>query len=145
MLTPTENWEKYHYGDKNVKLGGKGGKRNQKTHLVHVLVAAAFIGPKPKGMEVAHNNGNAGENRLENIRYATPLENTADKKIHGTHLFGEMAPNAKLSETQVVEICGLPQELGIIEIGRRFGISIAQVSRIRNRKQWSHLEGRADG
>jgi hypothetical protein len=38
--------------------------KNKKSHhkLVHVLVAEAFIGPKPIGLEVCHENGHGTDN-----------------------------------------------------------------------------------
>ncbi|WP_141214748.1 MULTISPECIES: NUMOD4 motif-containing HNH endonuclease [unclassified Rhodococcus (in: high G+C Gram-positive bacteria)] len=51
---------------------------------VHILVAEAFIGPCPVGLEVAHNDGDPRNNSLTNLRYATPGENNRDKRAHGT-------------------------------------------------------------
>ncbi|MDF2707066.1 MAG: hypothetical protein K0R62_2718 [Nonomuraea muscovyensis] len=59
------------------------GKR--KTIAVHVLVAAAFIGPRPDGMDVCHNDGDSLNNRPENLRYGTRSENVLDEIAHGTH------------------------------------------------------------
>lgn len=54
-------------------------------YYIHRLVAAAFIGPAPAGMDVCHYDGNKSNNRVENLRYATRLENMADQRRHGTH------------------------------------------------------------
>lgn len=50
---------------------------------VHVLVAAAFIGPRPEGMVVCHYNDVKTDNRVENLRYGTRSENEADKRRNG--------------------------------------------------------------
>lgn len=55
------------------------------TRRVHVLVASAFLGPKPAGQEIRHLNGNALDNRVSNLAYGTSAENKADQKLHGTH------------------------------------------------------------
>lgn len=71
-----------HTGHMNVKLKRSGAVM---SNGVHVLVAAAFIGPRPEGMEVCHNNGDPNDNRLANLRYGTPSANHLDRVLHGTH------------------------------------------------------------
>ena len=51
---------------------------------IHRLVAAAFIGPCPSGMEVRHLNGDAADNRVRNLKYGTRQENVQDMIEHGT-------------------------------------------------------------
>lgn len=63
-----------------VRLGHK------RSLPVHRLVGNAFLGPLPTGMQTRHLNGNALDNRLANLKYGTPKENTADSIAHGTHL-----------------------------------------------------------
>ena len=46
------------------------------THTIHSLMADAFLGPRPEGWQVDHLNHNRSDNRLENLEYVTPLENT---------------------------------------------------------------------
>lgn len=52
---------------------------------VHALVAAAFIGPRPTGYDVCHNNGDNQDNRPQNLRYGTRSENIRDLVSHGKH------------------------------------------------------------
>ncbi|WP_280389267.1 NUMOD4 domain-containing protein [Nocardia wallacei] len=54
------------------------------NHAVHVLVAAAFIGPRPEGNHVCHNDGVRINCHVSNLRYDTPSGNRLDKRIHGT-------------------------------------------------------------
>lgn len=72
-----------YYGDRypkaNLKVNGK-----QRNSYVHILVAAAFLGPCPEGMEVCHNNGDRLDNRPENLRYDTHSANMLDRREHGT-------------------------------------------------------------
>ena len=51
---------------------------------VHQLVLLAFVGPRPKGMEALHGDGNKANNRLDNLRYGTRSENQLDRRNHGT-------------------------------------------------------------
>lgn len=57
----------------------------RRTGWVHRLVAEAFIGPRPEGMETCHNDGNGHNNRLTNLRYDTPSANALDAVMHGVH------------------------------------------------------------
>lgn len=50
-----------------------------KAYTVHRLVAAAFLGPCPEGMEVRHLDGNKVNNRAENLAYGTHRENVLDQ------------------------------------------------------------------
>lgn len=57
----------------------------QDSPNVHVLVAESFIGPRPEGLHVCHNDGNQKNNRVENLRYGTPSSNLMDTQEHGTN------------------------------------------------------------
>lgn len=63
-----------------VVLYGPDGEK--KTIRVHLLVARAFIGPCPEGMEVNHKDTNKWNCRLTNLEYLTPQKNSehASKK-----------------------------------------------------------------
>lgn len=50
---------------------------------VHQLVAEAFIGPCPDGMEVCHNDGDAVHNVPSNLRWDTHSANMIDRVKHG--------------------------------------------------------------
>lgn len=78
MLTHTKDTQT---GYLSVKLRVDGTSRRR---TVHSLVAEAFIGPRPEGMEVCHNDGNRQNPRLENLRYDTSSNNHKDRVIHGT-------------------------------------------------------------
>ena len=54
----------------------------KKTFLVHQLVASAFLGERPKGFQICHNNGISSDNHLNNLRYDTCSENTKDQSRH---------------------------------------------------------------
>jgi len=49
------------------------------TRPVHRLVLEAFVGPRPGELEVCHNDGDMSNNRLDNLRYDTHLENMSDR------------------------------------------------------------------
>jgi hypothetical protein len=107
-----------------------------KTCKVHSLVAAAFIGPRPEGEQCCHNNGVRGDNRLVNLRYATPKENCADRVAHGTHTAGERNGRALVTPEDVKAIRALAGQRTQEQIGRLFGISRSNVSAIVRHETW---------
>ena len=68
-------------GYPKVSLASNG---RQKTRLVHQIVAAAFLGPRPEGQEVRHLDGNRLNCALSNLAYGTRSENVRDMRRHGT-------------------------------------------------------------
>lgn len=52
---------------------------------VHVIVARAFLGPRPEDLEVRHLDGNPANEWLSNLIYGTRSENILDQVRHGTH------------------------------------------------------------
>lgn len=58
-------------------------ERSRTYRFVHVLVAAAFIGPCPCGEETRHWNGISSDNRLANLLYGTRSDNMRDRVRHG--------------------------------------------------------------
>ena len=56
-----------------------------KVRATHILLAEAFIGPRPIGNHVRHLDGNRKNCTVENLAYGTPAENAADQLRHGTH------------------------------------------------------------
>lgn len=70
-----------------LKQADKDGYRvvqlSRERFLVHRLVLAAFVGPRPHGMLTRHLNGKRDDNRLVNLAYGTASENMADRLEHG--------------------------------------------------------------
>ena len=72
-----------------VSLRGIGRNAPRTRRKVHHLVAEAFIGPRPKGLVICHNDGDRFNNRAENLRYDTQAANVADMYKHrGGHHYG---------------------------------------------------------
>lgn len=59
--------------------------KKNKAIGVHTLVMLAWVGKKPKGMEIDHINRIKTDNRLENLRYVTHKENMANASKPDTH------------------------------------------------------------
>lgn len=78
--------------------------RKPQVRHVHTLVCEAFHGPKPSwATECAHGDNRKGNNRPDNLRWATHDQNVADGTLLGP-LVGEDSPNAILTRRQVNEI-----------------------------------------
>lgn len=71
-----------HQGYKVVTLCAEGVP---KTIKVHCLVAEAFIGPRPDGLDVCHRDDNKSNNNMRNLRYDTRSNNCMDSVRNGTH------------------------------------------------------------
>lgn len=48
---------------------------NGKNYLVHSIVAEAFLGERPNGMEIDHIDRNRTNNDVKNLRYVSRIEN----------------------------------------------------------------------
>jgi NUMOD4 motif/HNH endonuclease len=68
----------------HVRVGLHVNGRNT-LRQVHQLVAEAFIGECPDGMEPRHGDGNAANNAAVNLSYGTKSDNCLDSVRHGTH------------------------------------------------------------
>jgi hypothetical protein len=128
-----------------------------KSKSVHSLVAEVFIGPRPKGLQIRHLDGNKTNNSPNNLSYGTAAQNEADKSLHGTKAtglrngahtkperrpHGESHARAKLNNADVVYIKKQLQ-IGPRGIGKKlaeqFGVSISIISKINVGKIWRHL------
>lgn len=131
------------YGHKHIDLT-KNNIRD--SHLVHRLVLETFVGPCPLGMECRHLDGNPSNNRLDNLRWGTRLENMQDTIKHGTNFIkarGSKHRRAKLNEWKVRVIIRLLGDgyMTQQEIAKIFNISRPIISRIKNNITWKSVRG----
>lgn len=59
---------------------------NQHPYAVHRLLALAFFGPRPPGLEVRHLDGVKEHTTVSNLAYGTPAENQRDIVEHGRNV-----------------------------------------------------------
>lgn len=123
LIKPTKKSNGYMH----VTLNADG---RQKTLYVHRIVLEAFAGPCPEGMEALHKNGLKSDNRFENLRWGTHLENCADRSKHGgtgTVLNFELAQQIRAMEGKATQV----------EIARQFGVSQFMVGQILMGRYWN--------
>jgi hypothetical protein len=110
--------------------------RSQKLY-VHILVATAFHGPRPDGMQCRHLNGNRSDSRPENLAWGTISENQMDRVPHGTSNRGEMHGMAKLSIQQINEIRSLVSSgKSVAFVAKQFNISASHVYSVTRKRAW---------
>lgn len=102
--------------------------------------------PCPPGREACHRCDNPPCCNPAHIYYGTRQDNVNDMVQHGRALLGTAHPNAKLTETQVLEMrqrraAGTPQR----QLAADYGVSAAYVSTIVNGLVWSHVGGPITG
>lgn len=71
---------------------------------VHWLVADAFLGPCPEGMETLHGPNGKLDNRASQLHYGSHQENCDDMVRDGTRRTGEDHWNAVLTQELVAEL-----------------------------------------
>lgn len=110
----------------------------QAQRYVHTLVAHAFIGPCPEGLEVNHKDTNKRNNLFTNLEYVTPLQNTQHAIANGRWRHGgEHNGNSRLTAPQVEEIRALDaQGVPRREVSMRYGIKRHTISQIVSGHRW---------
>lgn len=105
---------------------------DHKKFAVHRLVMRTFVGPLPLGYQINHINANKSDNRLVNLEYCTPKENTEHAFANNLRKprSGEQHHTAKLSDIQIQEVRALQGTAPQSAIAKRYGISQTSVSQI---------------
>lgn len=128
-------------GYRKVVLSHQGDKTKCR---IHQIVLLAFLSPCPAGMQTNHKDGDKTNNRLNNLEYLTPKQNTRHaREVLGIdhRRFGETHGRSKLTNDQVQQIRSMCKsgEYRQRRIAQLFGVSEACVSMLVRRLSWSHL------
>lgn len=102
---------------------------------VHVLVLAAFVGPRPHGYECLHIDGSRANNRLSNLRYGTRSDNAIDVFYHGRRL---------LNSDQIAHIRKRQKE-GLYhgerkDLAERWGVSRSTIQDVIHGRTYKHAD-----
>lgn len=141
IMGPTGTWLKPRTERSGYQVVGITRNARAYPIRVHVVVCTAFHGPRPTpDYEVAHGNGDKSDNRAENLRWATHLENEGDKARTGTLLLGERRWNAKLTAEAVQEIRRRVADGEVLRrIAAEYGVTAGAILNLVKRKTWRHV------
>lgn len=131
LLNPSKNGK---YGHTTVHISVDGNRLSVGTHR---MVLLAFVGTPISGQEACHNNGNAWDNRIGNLRWDTHAQNNKDRLKHGTYARGSSHRMARLTDEQALDIAS--RRLHYEEYAAMYGISRTQAHRVWSGKAWRHL------
>lgn len=112
-----------------------------KHHLVHVLVANAFIKKGDGLLEVNHIKGIKNDNRAIKLEWLTKSDNI--KHAYSLGIMsqkGEKHASNKLNNEQVLFIfhSGEPS----LKLSKKYGVTQGSINNIRTGTTWSHLTGK---
>lgn len=113
-------------------VGGVPGRANR------WMCVLAHGEPPTPSHHAAHSCGNRACVNPLHLRWATRLENEADKLLHGTRVMGESHGQTRLKTADIIAIRRdvRTQE----EIAADYGMTRSNVGAIRTRKSWRHVQ-----
>ncbi len=117
-------------------------RNDGKPCLVSRMVCDRIYGPPPtQEHQAAHScgNGHLGCVTKGHLSWKTPIENHADKILHGTVSRGEQNGQAKLTEASVREILAAKGVVSQRELATRFNISKSAIWNIHTGNRWGWL------
>lgn len=112
-----------------------------KTFSVHSIVANAFIGPRPEGLDINHKNGVKTDNYVSNLEYITRKQNINHAIKIGIAFIGEKNPFSKLKKEDVINIRNehLYNRTPNFCIAKMYNVSSSCIWNIINRRTWKHI------
>lgn len=127
----------------NARIPGAGRAVLPVKYYVHHMVAETWIGPRPDGQIVCHNDFDKDNNAAENLRYDTSANDRARRvaagRIHRPR--GSQNHNARVTAEQVREAHRLHREEGVgtLELARRYGLNRSSMGRILRGVAWTDI------
>ena len=113
----------------------------QKTFKVEWLISAAFLGLKPKGLEVMHLDGSKDNNNINNLKYGTTKENQRQRLTDGTDNRGERHGKAILTKQNVLEARKLYKQGATQKsLAKKYKLGIRGMAYALTGKTWSWLK-----
>lgn len=126
-------------GYEDIRLCENG---KNKAHLMHRLVAKAFI-PNPDNKRcVNHIDGDKSNNLLDNLEWVSYQENTDHALENDLYNFnGENHYNSILTKEDVLSIRKeyKPYVVTARMLSEKHGVSVVTIKKIVQRKKWKHI------
>jgi len=133
FLKPVSDNQGYQIIHLNSKI------HKSKNHKIHRLVAFAFIPIINGKIEINHIDGNKKNNEINNIEWCTSSENKKHAfKLGLRNNKGENGSH-KIKEKQAIEIKYQNKGKTLKCIAKKYNVSIALISKIKNNKVWTHI------
>lgn len=132
-LKPMKN----HDGYKKCSL--RFGKVNKQVRIGRIM-AFTFLGPPPTPAHVAdHINRVRDDDRIDNIRWATPFESTQNRDPEKCRGEANCGGNCRLTSQKVRSIRLLIGNMKIKDIAVRYGVSAGMITHIKKGRKWGWL------
>ena len=114
---------------------------HKRTFGVHVLVAEAFLGRRPRGKFPNHKNLDKQDNRASNLEWMTNRQNTmhairAGRKP-GRPMPGQSNGRSVLTREQVGEVIRQKGHIGQRVLAKLCGVSKTAIQKIHQGKGWT--------
>ncbi len=122
---------------------GRGRIQNEVSPQAHRAMCILAHGAPPTPLhEAAHSCGKGHEGCVNprHIRWATPVENAADRIDHDTETRGRDVWSSRLSEDDVRRIRAMQGSMTQRAIGEMFGVDGETVGSIHRRETWAWLK-----
>lgn len=114
-----------------------------KSFRINRLIGLTFIDNPQNLPWILHNDDNTLNNKVENLRWGTPKDNSKDMVLRNRQnkAKGEKAGQSKLSEQQVLEIRKkyIKRKITTYELSKKYGVAQSNICNIINRKIWKHI------
>lgn len=110
-----------------------------KRHLVHRIVATAFLSNPLNKSYVNHIDGNKQNTNLKNLEWSTPKENSIHAHVNGLANVGrgEKQHSAKLTVDKVKYI--RESSKTIKELSMMFNVSKQAIRDVKMKRSWKHV------
>ena len=108
-----------------------------KNYYISRLVMLAFVGERPEGYAICHDDGDIKNNRLDNLRYDTNLENNIDQFRHNTEGLRGTLPLRTVLEIR--KKLDSDNTITTKELAIKYNVEIHVIQGIRSRLNYSWL------